>query len=510
MARTVFFLCILLAFRLPGDESAEAWSGIKDKLLIIRNSKGLAPAAAVKFDKILFAVANQSAIWSDQRFRITRLSGEDVPYSDIEISSDRRGLARIKIAADIPSFGIAANDSKLYSGSASACSITENGIVLINPASLKSGSVSVKTSNPDYVPKENTKSTPAVLPGDAARPQPANFRKSSICRFSDFDNAAIISKTGVLAGFLSASGIAKGQFQLFELDASMQWMPIKAQEFFAMGREIDGIKDFIPRYLKATDAFFSKKYQMLEIGADMPKEMAAWFAFHNEHVKDLPFKSGDRIDKGYSLEGLGEGTVDVQNKRLEIENRLAAFASSSLKLAENIRDNSSSKYMKFEAKAILNELSKIAGQMQSKSTPQKIPDKYQPDKNEIELKASALKPIIDDGKPKLGKISVSSKDYFAKGNNPAWREKGRILGATKADFQKFRGILLGGDGKEIKTDEADKQKDGTTAFEFWLLPGKYTIRVAAKGFETIEIKNIEVKTDNDYKIILGFIKPELE
>jgi hypothetical protein len=88
-----------------------------------------------------------------------------------------------------------------------------------------------------------------------------------------------------------------------------------------------------------------------------------------------------------------------------------------------------------------------------------------------------------------------------------WNKKGRILGITKKDIA-FKITIHDAAKKIVKAAEVEMHKKGKTAYEVWLTPGTYTMKISAKGYKTLDLKNLLVKKGNDLRIDLEFIKAE--
>ncbi|MEM4248602.1 MAG: hypothetical protein QXH80_05000, partial [Candidatus Nanoarchaeia archaeon] len=257
-----------------------------------------------------------------------------------------------------------------------------------------------------------------------------------------------------------------GQFLYFEYDDQISWQAVDNKTFFKEGKIISEIKNFIPKYMKVAELFFSQRYKPFELSPNMPEELVNWAISYNEHAKDMPFEK-TKVQKGASLEGLSAGDLGVQNKRLEICSRFANFAKTRFSTIQNLKD-SNNKFVRNEANRISKELSRVIEQVENEKKPT-FKNLFPSDKEKISLNVEPLKPIIDDGKAKLGKINFKGKKEFSKGNHPDWREKGRIYGVSKnKNFTKFKGSVIDSDKKETNSAVAEKQMDGTSAFSLWL------------------------------------------
>jgi hypothetical protein len=106
--------------------------------------------------------------------------------------------------------------------------------------------------------------------------------------------------------------------------------------------------------------------------------------------------------------------------------------------------------------------------------------------------------------PQRGKIEAGKPQYVSK-NHEAWKARGRIVGIAKQGPD-FKVTILTSEKRKVKTIEAEKLKDGGRAYEVWLEPASYIIVVSAEGYESLDIKNLEVKAGNDLRIDLEFTK----
>lgn len=114
------------------------------------------------------------------------------------------------------------------------------------------------------------------------------------------------------------------------------------------------------------------------------------------------------------------------------------------------------------------------------------------------LSAGMNKVFADDGV-----IEAGQPKYYSKKGNEHWRTKGRIVGiASKAP--RFEVDVLNSSGRVVGSQEAEALKDGKRAYEVWLKPGTYTLKVSARGYKQLVKKNLVVKTDNDLRIDLEF------
>ena len=107
---------------------------------------------------------------------------------------------------------------------------------------------------------------------------------------------------------------------------------------------------------------------------------------------------------------------------------------------------------------------------------------------------------------KKGKIESGKPRYLVK-KHDAWNSKGRIVGISK-QTQPFKITILNSAKKHVKAAEVEIQKDGKIVYEVWLKPGTYIMLISAKGYETLDLKNLIVKKGHDLRIDLEFTKKE--
>ena len=101
----------------------------------------------------------------------------------------------------------------------------------------------------------------------------------------------------------------------------------------------------------------------------------------------------------------------------------------------------------------------------------------------------------------VGKI-VAGKPKYRPKNHEAWRDKGRIVGLLRhAPVCEID--VLDSSGSIVKST---RPKKGAHSYELqWLKPGKYDVRVSAKGYRSLELKGLEVKARNDLFMNLEFL-----
>lgn len=102
--------------------------------------------------------------------------------------------------------------------------------------------------------------------------------------------------------------------------------------------------------------------------------------------------------------------------------------------------------------------------------------------------------------PILGVIAAGEPSWREQAGE-AWAEQGRIVGPVRnspgAEIH-----VLDAEGTVVKSVGLRRGQNG---YEIeWLAPGTYTLRVAARGCRTLELKSLEVKARHDLVIPLEF------
>ena len=118
------------------------------------------------------------------------------------------------------------------------------------------------------------------------------------------------------------------------------------------------------------------------------------------------------------------------------------------------------------------------------------------------LSAGTTKVFAGDATVAAKRIVAGKATYQSKGDNPAWKEKGRIVGLVR-QCPGCKIEALDAEGKEVvkSTEVAAK---GTTYELQWLSPGTYCVRVSADGYEPLVVKGLAVKAGNDLRMNIEF------
>ena len=114
----------------------------------------------------------------------------------------------------------------------------------------------------------------------------------------------------------------------------------------------------------------------------------------------------------------------------------------------------------------------------------------------VSVNADVQKGTIKSGRPVY---RVKAKDE--------WNTKGRIIGFAQKNIA-FKITIHNAEKKLVKAAEVEMEKEGKTAYEVWLAPGLYTMKISSKGYKSLDLKNVLVKKGHDVKIDLKFIKAE--
>lgn len=104
------------------------------------------------------------------------------------------------------------------------------------------------------------------------------------------------------------------------------------------------------------------------------------------------------------------------------------------------------------------------------------------------------------GEAPAGRIVAGTPAYRPKPHE-AWAEKGRIVGLLR-QCPGCELEALDAAGKVVKSARVAA---GAKAYELqWLVPGTYTVRVAASGYQTLTVSNVVVKAKNDLFMNIEF------
>ncbi|HUT35106.1 MAG TPA: hypothetical protein VNE39_16565 [Planctomycetota bacterium] len=107
------------------------------------------------------------------------------------------------------------------------------------------------------------------------------------------------------------------------------------------------------------------------------------------------------------------------------------------------------------------------------------------------------------GEAGAGKRIVAGKaTYKPKGDNPAWAEKGRIVGLVR-QCPGCTIEVLDAEGKEVVLSTTVAAK-GTVYELQWLKPGTYHVRVKAEGYAPLIVERLVVKAKNDLLMNIEF------
>jgi hypothetical protein len=85
--------------------------------------------------------------------------------------------------------------------------------------------------------------------------------------------------------------------------------------------------------------------------------------------------------------------------------------------------------------------------------------------------------------------------------------KGRITGMAK-NAPDFKITVLTSTIQSVKTVGSEKLDNGSSAYEVQLEPGKYILAIDAEGYETLDIKDLEVRSGHDLELDLEFSKKQ--
>jgi len=85
--------------------------------------------------------------------------------------------------------------------------------------------------------------------------------------------------------------------------------------------------------------------------------------------------------------------------------------------------------------------------------------------------------------------------------------KGRITGMAK-NAPDFKVTVLTSTIQSVRTVGSEKLDNGSKVYEVQLEPGTYMLAVDAEGYETLVIKNLEVRAGQDLELDLKFSKKQ--
>ena len=104
-----------------------------------------------------------------------------------------------------------------------------------------------------------------------------------------------------------------------------------------------------------------------------------------------------------------------------------------------------------------------------------------------------------------GKIEAGKPSYLAKPKE-FWKDRGRIVGLARGGPD-FTIVALDASGKEVKSGKVQAGKADRKVYEIeWLEPGTYSLRVAAEGFNPLQVDSLEVRPNQDVRIDLEFTR----
>jgi hypothetical protein len=85
--------------------------------------------------------------------------------------------------------------------------------------------------------------------------------------------------------------------------------------------------------------------------------------------------------------------------------------------------------------------------------------------------------------------------------------KGRITGRAQ-NAPDFKVTVLTSTIQPVRIVESEKLDNGGKVYKVQLEPGNYILAVDAEGYETLDIKNLEVRTGQDLELDLKFSKKQ--
>jgi len=102
-----------------------------------------------------------------------------------------------------------------------------------------------------------------------------------------------------------------------------------------------------------------------------------------------------------------------------------------------------------------------------------------------------------------GRIEAGKPSYQMHGEEGEWKGRGRIVGMVRKG-PRFEITVTDAFGRAAKEVESESLEDGKKAYEVWLAPGRYNVRIDAKGYKPLDLKNLQVKSGTDLRIDLEF------
>ncbi len=118
--------------------------------------------------------------------------------------------------------------------------------------------------------------------------------------------------------------------------------------------------------------------------------------------------------------------------------------------------------------------------------------------SEEQRKRAAKQAGEEEGEEEPGRIEAGEPTYKKKSHR-AWRHKGRIVGLLRNAPDAFLIEALNSAGKVVKSTKGEKN-----SYEMWLVPGVYSLRVRAKGYKTLLVERLTVKSGHDLVVSLEF------
>ncbi len=105
-----------------------------------------------------------------------------------------------------------------------------------------------------------------------------------------------------------------------------------------------------------------------------------------------------------------------------------------------------------------------------------------------------------------GAIEQSNPKYIVS-DMSEFNGKGRITGRAK-NAPDFKVTVLTSTIQPVKTVVSEKLDNGSKVYEVQLDPGQYILAIDAEGYETLDIKDLEVRRGHDLVLDLKFSKKQ--